>query len=148
MIYDWSAMTSVTSKPCSCGGTNPNCFKCDGTGEISSGASALPKNFIARGLSHDGHLSSEDLRVKRVREQQAAADEEWAASYRMAQREGATYSRDLGTPITPSKCVSENFQDGSPTYSCITCSYELILNPLARCPNCNVIGPYELSDSR
>ncbi len=141
-----SIINMTTTKACTCGGANPNCFKCDGTGIISSTPTPPPKKFAIRGIAHDGTLSPDELHKRQIRERQAAAEKEFREMERLRSLRHSETRRSVSrhNQESPTRPKSQS-RISSLTYRCVSCSYRLNRSPELRCAWCNELGPYELA---
>ena len=149
-------MSINSSRSCSCGGANPNCFRCDGTGLIPNKQEASPSKFFKRGLVKAGDLSPEELLKKQADERkkeqarvlrEAQLTEERESIRRVAEgRRIAALSRIEGTPSPPAPHLSQ--PPSTPAYRCVKCSYKWNRDPKARCAWCNELGPYQLHQGK
>jgi hypothetical protein len=148
-------MNNNSSRSCSCGGVNPNCFRCDGSGFITIENASFPSKFFNRGLVKAGDLSPEAILQKQVIERKKAK----ALSIREAQlkeeresirrieeaRRIAALSTQKNSPM-PSATLSS--LPSTPAYRCVKCSYKWNRDPKARCAWCNEMGPYQLHQGK
>ena len=123
-------MNPSFKKPCSCGGENPTCFKCDGTGLIEEATQPLPTKFSKRGIPKAGESSPEDIR-RRALEQKALQTPKISKQNPNAFLE-SSQSADSRRPTS------------KPKYRCVKCSYKWNIDPKARCAWCNELGPYQV----
>ena len=144
-------MNNNSSRSCSCGGVNPNCFRCDGSGFITIENTSLPSKFSTRGLIKAGDLSPEEILQKQVIERKMAKEQAIREAHLKEERESirrfeegkrtAALSREKNSPTPSEKRSPLSF---SPAYRCVKCSYKWNRDPKARCAWCNEMGPYQL----
>jgi hypothetical protein len=139
-------MTTTTTITCSCAGANPNCFKCDGAGFITSAPSPAPGKFFVRGIAHDGTLSPDELHEKQIRARKEAANKKAreAKSFESAQKTDVRQSVPSHNQTAPPPTKNQA-RFSYTTYRCISCSYKWNRSSELRCAWCNELGPYELN---
>ncbi len=144
-------MNNNFSRSCSCGGANPNCFRCDGSGFITVENASFPSKFFTRGLVKAGDLSPEEILQKQVIEKRIAKERSMREAHLKEERDSirrveeakriAAVSREKNSSTSSEKRSPLSF---SPAYRCVKCSYKWNRDPNARCAWCNEMGPYQL----
>lgn len=144
-----------SSRVCSCGGVNPNCFRCDGSGFIPAENSVFPSKFFTRGLVKAGDLSPEEILQKQVIERKREKERSFREAQLKDERDSirrieegrriAALSRQKNSP-PPSVNLSP--PPSTPAYRCVKCSYKWNRDPQARCAWCNEMGPYQLHQGK
>ncbi len=131
-----SSMNPSSAQPCSCGGENPTCYKCDGTGLIEKDKQQnLPGKYSIRGIPKAGETSPEEL-LRRASKDRNVTDktQQRISSQPKVTPQSKSSDPDLGRWKPTSK----------PYYRCAKCSYKWNRDPNARCAWCNELGSYEV----
>ena len=145
-------MNSNADKVCSCGGSNPNCYKCDGSGFILQIKKDLPKTYFSRVIRGPGETPPEEIKKRSILEEnERKLAEENLERNKTLHNQTATNNRSQDNSKSRTFIYSKNNSDISknwtkqskPSFQCTKCSYKWNRDPLAKCAWCNEFGPYE-----
>lgn len=133
-------MNPYFQKPCSCGGENPTCFKCDGTGLIEKVEQRVPTIFSTRGITKAGETSPEEIQRRAIKQKKPQKILQNNTINLMQ----SNYSRKISKENTKKKPNIGNSLNSAPKYRCVKCSYKWNSDPNVGCAWCKELGPYEV----